>query len=783
MKRQFNIIPLITAGLLIMFFTQCANKFYRTGMDFYDAGNYEDAIEQYNQWLSEDPDNSKAYIARAEAYEKSDKKKEAADDYSKAGALKKDEDIFLKASDLYFEIENYERAAEMAKKATNEDKKNTEAHKKAIKSYIKFQDYENAYNYSSKLIDLEENSGNYYWRGFISDKLNNLKQAEKDLRKAIELSPKVIDPYKILADVLYKAEKYDQALNICNKGLKIDKKNKSLLNTRSFVYKEKGEYSRAINDVSKILLHNSDDVEALFNRGILYQQLNQSNNAISDFSEVINLKPGHAKAYYRRAKSNEEITDYSKAAQDYKKYIQLAKNDPTKSEKIRKANKRVFELLREENKPEIVLADSISNEGGTIDIPGNADSLTVAGTVKDESEIVSFKINEEKIELENKDSEKIFNKTLDISNSDDNKIHLKAKDIYENTRDIAYKIKRNETQPPEIKLSNPYASDDGLIYLQNERSKLYVEGEIKDESLIESIKIGDKTASYTSDVKNPSFSATIDIENQDKFTVKAVDTKGNIREKEFSLNREGANISSDNPMGKTWVVFIENSNYKTFASLDGPVKDVSTIKSALSSYRVHNFIHKKNMTKKEMKRFFSDELRNLVKTNQVNSLLLWYAGHGKSINETGYWVPTDAKRDDEHTFFNISNLKASLKAYSDAITHTLVVTDACESGPSFYQAMRSIHKKRDCSNWEDTRAKSAQVLSSSGNEIAVDQSQFTESFANTLVNNPNTCLPIEDIVSKITRSVTKAGREEPQFGKIDGLEDEGGTFFFISENE
>jgi len=780
MKRLPNLITLIATGLLIMFFSQCANKFYRTGTDFYEAGNYKDAIEQYNQWLSEDADNSKAYIARAEAYEKLNNKKNAADDYSRAGALKKDEEIFLKASDLYFEIENFDRAAEMAEKAIREDKKNIQAHKNAIKSYIKLQNYKTAYKYSNKLIDLEENAGNFYWRGYISDKLNNLNQAEKDLRKAIELSPKVISPYKTLADVLYKAEKYDQALNICNKGLKYDKKNKSLLNTRSSVFKEKDEYPRAINDLSKILLYNSDDIETFFKRGMLYQQFNQSMNAINDFSKVISLDPDYAEAYYQRARSNEEVTSYSKAAKDYERYIQLAKSDSTKTEKVKEARNKVYELLREGNKPEIVLADSVPIEGRTINIPGNAKSLTISGVLKDESEIASFKINEEEIELKNKDDKKIFNKTVDVSDSDINTIHLSAKDIYENATDISYRIKRTEIQPPKIKLTTPYASHDGLIYLQNDNPRLYIEGEIEDESLIESIKVGNKTASYSPDLKNPGFSATINIANKDNFTIKAIDSKGNIQEREFSLNREGANISSDNPMGKTWVVFIENSNYSTFASLDGPVKDVTTIKSALSNYRIHNFIHKKNMTKREMERFFSIELRDLVKTNHVNSLLLWYAGHGKFINETGYWVPTDAKRDDEFSFFNINNLKASLQAYSDGITHTLVVTDACESGPSFYQAMRSMHKKRDCSNWEDTRAKSAQVLSSAGNELAVDQSQFTESFANTLVNNPNTCLPIEDVVSKVTLSVTKAGRQEPQFGKIEGLEDEGGTFFFIS---
>ena len=122
-----------------------------------------------------------------------------------------------------------------------------------------------------------------------------------------------------------------------------------------------------------------------------------------------------------------------------------------------------------------------------------------------------------------------------------------------------------------------------------------------------------------------------------------------------------------------------------------------------------------------------------MKANQVKSLLIWYAGHGKFINDVGYWIPVDAKRDDEFTYFNLNTLRAAMETYLNYLTHTLVVTDACESGPSFYQAMRSDNmKKRSCSDWQATQFKSSQVFSSAGYELAVDDSQFTRTFATAL---------------------------------------------------
>jgi hypothetical protein len=192
-------------------------------------------------------------------------------------------------------------------------------------------------------------------------------------------------------------------------------------------------------------------------------------------------------------------------------------------------------------------------------------------------------------------------------------------------------------------------------------------------------------------------------------------------------------------------------------------------------------IFKKNMTKTDMERFFGIELRDLIRTNQVKSLLVWYAGHGKFINEVGYWIPVDARRDDEFTYYSLNTLRGAMETYTNTLTHTLVVTDACESGPSFYSAMRSDLRDRSCDDWQATQSKSSQVFSSAGYELALDNSQFTQTFYNQLMNNPNACIPIETIVRNVSDAHSSANQQKPKFGQITGLRDEGGTFFFIAK--
>jgi hypothetical protein len=277
---------------------------------------------------------------------------------------------------------------------------------------------------------------------------------------------------------------------------------------------------------------------------------------------------------------------------------------------------------------------------------------------------------------------------------------------------------------------------------------------------------------------NPAFSAMVRIENRNTITVQVEDEFGNVSETEFTLNRD-AQAFSDNPMGKTWAIFIENSSYSAFPGLAGPPQDVTMMRRALAKYQVHNVIHKKNMGKQDMERFFSIELRDLIRSNRVQSLMIWYAGHGKFINETGYWIPVDAVRNDEFTYFNVNALRASMQSYPEFLDHTLVVTDACESGPSFYQAMRESIVERDCNDWEATSFKSSQVFSSAGHEQATDDSQFTRTFANVLANSPEECVPIEAVVLKVMEVMGSNTRQQPLFGKIKGMEDENGTFFFV----
>jgi tetratricopeptide (TPR) repeat protein len=773
---------LLFMGFAMNLQAQNARQFFKTGITFVESGNHKDAIDQFTKAVNIDPEYTEAYIKRSASYEAMGELQNAADDLKRALTFEqKDAKLYYDAARINYSLGKYDDALTLVNKSIVQNKKSETALRLLALVQMALEDYSSSLITVNKALEIKDNPENYFVRAQLSEKMKNYNQAEIDYQAAISKNSSYTEALLALASLRLSLNKPEQAMESCNAVLANESGSKDALLLRSKIYVKLTEYPKAIDDLSKILYNNPNDKEMYVVRGTCYQEFTQHQQAINDFSKALLIDPKYSEAIYKRAYSYEQVGDFKSAIKDYESLTALSSDDLVAQMHLNKAKARLFELNRENQAPRVSLIEPAVFGDSTLKIARNINQVSIRGKIVDQSEIGQVLVNKKPVTFFKSGENFEFTSEVDISVTD--VINVQVQDVYENTKINNYNITRTEIDPPSIAILAPYASDNGEIYLDTDNTNLYIEGSIGDESTIKSILIDGVAASFTVDELNPRFSATINVANKNKFNVTASDTYGNDTTMAFVLNREGVSLLEANPMGRTWVVFIENSNYETFPSLDGPSKDVTLMRSALARYDIHKIIHKQDMSKKEMERFFSIELRDLLRSNKVNALLIWYAGHGKFYNETGYWIPVDAKRDDEFTYYNLNALRASLQSYTGYITHNLVITDACESGPTFYQAMRDAPKERNCNDWEAVKFKSSQVFSSAGYELAVDNSQFTRTFANTLANNPNSCLPIESIVNKVTTAVTQTNQQKPKFGKIVGLQDEDGTFFFMSKNQ
>lgn len=762
-------------------FSQAYFQDFKKGETAYKSEDFKVAITHFSKVVELKSDYDKAYNYRGLCYEQTKEYEKAIADFKEASVIKpKNAEYHANLGRAYYLAEKYTEAIASLTIAIERDKKLMEAYHYKVYSHIALNQYPAAVETGEAAVVKEKSGVSYYDLGVAQDSLMKYKEAAYSFGRAKFYSPKMTKAYIGLAFSNMKMNNFPLAMEAVDKALLTDPDNINALAVRSEIHLANRNTQKAVDDISKIISYKPNDKKYYMKRGEMYEELGQNQNAITDYSKALAIDNKDYFVYYTRAKAYEKVSDYKSAIKDYEALKTLDPYDGKALKLYDDAKKRLYELNKESNNPKLVMIAPASPEEGVLGVKKGTLLFTIKGQIKDESVIQFVKINGKDAKFSKDSLNPKFE--LEVNISEMNEINISAFDIYQNSEMWTFKKIETETDGPVVKLMAPYASDDGMVYLDEETPTLYVEGIMKDESKIKSIMIDGVTASFVLDDINPKFSATINIQNKDGFTIITEDIYGNKTKKKFIINRENIALLADNPMGKTWVIFIENAKYTNFASLDGPTKDVTMMKSAFAKYKIHNVVHKKNMTKKQLERFFSIELRDLVRSNRVNSLLVWYAGHGKFINETGYWIPTNANRDDEFTYFNINNLKASMQSYSKNITHTLVITDACESGPSFYQAMRATNETKSCNDWKATKFKSSQVFSSAGYELATDNSQFTKTFANTLVSNPNACIPIETVVTKVSSAVTKSGaKQKPKFGKIAGLEDEDGTFFFIKK--
>jgi len=777
MIKKAHILILLPFMITASIQAQSAKQFFKAGEDFAKAENYTDAIAQFTKALELDPDYEKAYIERASAFSMSGDHKSAAKDYDRALVFEaKDAELFYLSGNEYHLFGNNPRALERLNVAIQMKGNFLEAYRVRWAVNIALMRYEEALVDAKRCLKLKDDERAYYNLAQVYEELTLFDEAGEAYRKSLQKNSKVVATHFSYAQLLFRQENYEDAGQELSQVLQMEPQHLEAILLNSQVLSAQGKYLEASEALSMASVQYPDEALIYIYRGDIQTKFNQPAYAIIDYTKAIELEPDKAEIYYKRGGAYEAIRDYENALEDYEKLLAMSKYDGTAQRLHEEASQRMFELNREENKPQVALLDPISNEANTIDVSREILLLNVTGAITDESDIKSLQVNGFTVPVEK--TEEGFRFLASVNLTSVNQVTVQVSDVYDNTETAIFPIRRTEIDPPLVRMIAPYGSDNNILYLDNNEPLIYVEGKIEDESKIVSIYIDSVMASYIPSDLNPNFTATINVTNKSRITVYAEDEFGNKAEIEYKLNRDAQSFD-DNPMGKTWAVFIENSDYDSFASLGGPSKDVSMMRSALANYQIHEVIHKKNMSKAELSKFFSIELRDMIRSNRVNSLLIWYAGHGKYANESGYWIPIDASRDDEFTYYNINALKAAMHGYPDLLTHTLVITDACESGPSFYQAMRSDTQDRSCDDWTSTRFKSSQVFSSAGYELAVDDSQFTRTFANVLINNPSNCIPIENIVLKVTSAVKNTNQQTPQFGKIAGLEDEDGTFFFI----
>ncbi|WP_417910995.1 DUF1566 domain-containing protein [Candidatus Electronema sp. PJ] len=245
-----------------------------------------------------------------------------------------------------------------------------------------------------------------------------------------------------------------------------------------------------------------------------------------------------------------------------------------------------------------------------------------------------------------------------------------------------------------------------------------------------------------------------------------------------------AAAQADSGFGRFRALVIGNQNYRHLSKLETPLADAKDVAEVLEQQYGFSVKLLLDKDRDEIKLALS-ELRKTM-TDERDSLLIYYAGHGylDNVTGTGYWQPVDAEKDNDVYWLPTDEISRLLKAVCSR--HVLIVADSCYSGSLL---MRDSGARLPAAASRDEWLKRMQAkrsrtaLTSGGEEPVADgggsgHSVFAKALLEVLRENKE-ILDGDSLFDRIKRPVILNAEQTPLYGDIKMTGHEMGDFLLV----
>jgi hypothetical protein len=262
---------------------------------------------------------------------------------------------------------------------------------------------------------------------------------------------------------------------------------------------------------------------------------------------------------------------------------------------------------------------------------------------------------------------------------------------------------------------------------------------------------------------------------------------------ESSSSTGGTGVKVGNAdFGRYYALIIGNQNYDQLESLKTPRYDAERAAQILKNKYGFTVQVIEDANDVAMLKALND-LNGVLKPN--DNLLIYYAGHGYRLKsdqlETGYWLPKNADRPPNDTFW-VPNEQITSHIGRLQAKRILVVADSCYAGllstdPSFFFLDKPTVVSSDYIAFKLPK-RSRLLIASGGDNPVLDEggagnSVFAKAFLDVLDGN-NGILTAPGLFSLVQGKVKEAAlhnhfAQQPEFKSIKGAGHEVGDFFFV----
>ncbi|WP_028330875.1 tetratricopeptide repeat protein, partial [Brachyspira alvinipulli] len=305
----------------IELYNQTSKENYKNIAETYiKAKNYKKAINTYKMLIKMYPDDIlNYYIDIARTYENAENYNEAIDYYNKAIEIDSGNlDYYINIAEIYKKLENYEEAVNYYNKAIEILNEPCEYHEKLAECYESLEKYNNSIEAYKEYLKIDDKLFLYdiYTNGSI--KLDTLK--------------KIASSYDKLNDIENRNLYYEKAIKKCRELIKKDKRNKKeYLKEIADIYikignKEKAFeiYNDLIKNYNKKISRNKNNYGLFEKQANLYLKIDDKESTLETYNKAIEVCLKNIKSFENKKISISDNDDKNKISSYMKDLSYLA---------------------------------------------------------------------------------------------------------------------------------------------------------------------------------------------------------------------------------------------------------------------------------------------------------------------------------------------------------------------------------------------------------------------------------------------------------------------------
>ena len=236
-----------------------AFAFYKRANGYYERGQYDRAIEDYNHVIGLNPNHANAFSNRGATY-----------------ALRGEYDRA---------IENYDEAIRL-------NPKHADAFSNRGVAYARKGDYDRAVeNYDEAIRLNPKHAAALYGRGNAYRRKGDYDRAIENYDETIRLNPRHANAFSNRGVAYARKRDYDRAIENYDEAIRLNPKHANALYNQGNAYRHKGDYDRAIENYDEAIKLNPKHVDAFSNRGLVRFYQGQFAAAVPDLSQALKFTP------------------------------------------------------------------------------------------------------------------------------------------------------------------------------------------------------------------------------------------------------------------------------------------------------------------------------------------------------------------------------------------------------------------------------------------------------------------------------------------------------------